>query len=64
MPTKRISFKEIERVKEDRKLTIVSEALYAHGILVRVESDYTNRDGSHVIAEAVTFVPSPREQRK
>jgi len=63
MPTK-TKIREIELIKTERKTTIISEAPYAHGVLIRIESDYKNRDGSHAIAEAVTFVPSPRELKK
>lgn len=52
-------FREISRVEDDRTTTIVSEMLYNHGVLVRVTSLYRQRDGSHAIAEALTFVPSP-----
>ena len=67
MATKaKLVFKPVEQVVSDdgRKVTTVSEASYAHGVLVRVESEYKNRDGNMVIAEAVTFVPSLHELKK
>lgn len=46
--------------EDDREVTTVSELPYQDGgKLVRIQTKYRNRDGSYVVAEAVTYVPVP-----